>query len=150
MGRKFISATIVLGLAIGVAATLMIVVYVRHEFSYDRFHENAERIYRLTVRQQFENGVRIWQQSAWFMGPRLAGDYPYILDYVRFFRFNRVIQYHERQYRASGYCVDANVFDLFTFPLVEGDPRIALKEPNSIVITESLAGKLFGDEDPMG
>lgn len=149
MGRKFISATIVLALAIGVAATLMIAVYVRHEFSHDRFHENAERVYRLTVRQQFENGERIWQQSAWFMGPRLAGDYPYILDYVRFFRFNRVIQTHERQYHASGYCVDANVFDLFTFPLVEGDPRIALKEPNSIVITESLAGKLFGDEDPM-
>ncbi len=149
MGRKFISATIVMCLAIGVAATLMIAVYVRHEFSYDRFHENAERIYRLTVRQQFENGERIWQQSAWFMGPRLAGDYPYILDYVRFFRFNRVIQYQERQYRASGYCVDANVFDLFTFPLVEGDPQIALEKPNSIVITESLAGKLFGDEDPM-
>ena len=137
-------------MAVGIAAVLLIGVFVLDELGYDRFHENADRIYRLNVRQQFENGERIWHQSAWFVGPRLSEEYPYILDYVRFFRFNRVVEYQDREIRASGYCVDANVFDIFTFPLVRGDARTALAKPFSIVITESLARRLFGDSDPMG
>ena len=113
-------------MAVGIAAVLLIGVYVLDELGYDRFHENADRICRLTVRQQFENGERIWHQSAWFMGPRLSEEYPYILDYVRFFRFNRVVEHDDRKFRASGYSVDANVFDIFTFPLVRGDARTAL------------------------
>lgn len=137
-------------MAVGIAAVLLIGVYVLDELGYDRFHENADRICRLTVRQKFENGERIWHQSAWFMGTRLSEEYPYILDYVRFFRFNRVVEHDDRKFRASGYSVDANVFDIFTFPLVRGDARTALAKPFSIVITESLARRLFGDSDPVG
>ena len=149
--RHKVASTInIAGMAVGIAAVLLIGVYVLDELGYDRFHENADRICRLTVRQQFENGERIWHQSAWFMGPRLSEEYPFILDYVRFFRFNRVVEHDDRKSRASGYSVDANVFDIFTFPLVRGDARTALAKPYSIVITESLARRLFGDSDPMG
>ena len=137
------------GMAVGIAAVLLIGVYVLDELGYDRFHENADRIYRLTVRQQFENGERIWHQSAWFMGPRLSEEYPFVHDYVRFFGFNRVIEFQDRNIRASGYSVDASVFDIFTFPLVKGDARTALARPFSIVITESLARELFGNQDPL-
>ena len=86
--RHKVASTInIAGMAVGIAAVLLIGVYVLDELGYDRFHENADRIYRLTVRQQFGNGERIWHQSAWFMGPRLSEEYPYILDYVRFFPF---------------------------------------------------------------
>lgn len=149
--RHKVASTInITGMAVGIAAVLLIGVFVLDELGYDRFHENADRIYRLTVRQKFENGERIWHQSAWFMGPRLSEEYPYILDYVRFFRFNRVVEHDDRKFRASGYSVDPNVFDIFTFPLVRGDARTALAKPFSIVITESLARRLFGDSDPMG
>lgn len=137
-------------MASGIAAVLLIAIYAQYELSYDRFHKNAERIFRLSVRQRFDNGERIWHQSAWFMGPRLSEEVPFVLDYVRFFRFNRVVEYRDRKIRASGYSVDANVFDIFTFPLVEGDARTALAKPFSIVITESLAKKLFGDSNPVG
>ncbi len=137
-------------MAAGIAAVLLIAIYAQYELSYDRFHKNAERIFRLSVRQRFDNGERIWHQSAWFMGPRLSEEFPFVLDYVRFFRFNRVIEYRDRKIRAAGYSVDANVFDIFTFPLVAGHARTALAKPFSIVITESLAKKLFGDSDPDG
>lgn len=147
--HKVASTINISSLAIGIAAVLLIAIYVQNELSYDRFHKNADRTFRLSVRQKFENGERIWHQSAWFMGPRLSEKYPYILDYVRFFRFNRVVEYQDRKIRASGYCVDASVFDIFTFPLVTGDARTALARPFSIVITESLARKLFGNQDPL-
>ena len=137
-------------MAAGIAAVLLIAIYVQNERSYDRFHKNAERMFRLTVRQKFDNGERIWHQSAWFMGPRLAEEFPFVLDYVRFFRFNRVVEYQDRKIRASGFCVDANIFDIFTFPLDRGDVRNALAKPFSIVIAESLARRLFGDSDPVG
>ena len=60
-----------------------------------------------------------------------------------------MVEYQDRKIRASGYCVDANVFDIFTFPLVRGDARTALARPFSIVITESLARELFGNQDPL-
>ncbi|MDE3000032.1 MAG: ABC transporter permease [Gemmatimonadota bacterium] len=148
--RHRVASTInISSLAIGIAAVLLIAVYVQSELSYDRFHKNVERIFRLSVRQKFDNGERIWHQSAWFMGPRLSEEYPFVHDYVRFFRFNRVVEFQDRNIRASGYSVDASVFDIFTFPLVKGDARTALARPFSIVITESLARELFGNQDPL-
>ena len=148
--HKAVSILNISGMAVGIAAVFLIAIYVQNELSYDRFHKNAERIFRLSVRQKFDNGERIWHQSARFMGPRLLEEYPYILDYVRFFRFNRVVEHQDRKLRAPGYGVDANVFDIFSFRLVRGDAQTALAKPASVVITESLAGKLFGDSDPMG
>ena len=148
--HKVASIVNISGMAAGIAAVFLIAIYVQNERSYDRFHKNAERMFRLTVRQKFGNGERIWHQSAWFMGPRLTEEFPFVLDYVRFFRFNRVVEYQDRKIRASGFCVDANVFDVFTFPLVRGDVRTALAKPSSIVMTESLARRLFGDSDPVG
>ena len=148
--RHKVASTInISSLAIGIAAVLLIAVYVQNELSYDRFHKNVERIFRLSVRQKFDNGERIWHQSAWFMGPRLTEEYPFVHDYVRFFRFNRVVEFQDRNIRALGYSVDASVFDIFTFPLVKGDARTALARPFSIVITESLARELFGNQDPV-
>ena len=147
--NKLISILNISGMAVSIAAVFLIAIYVQNELSYDRFHKNADRTYRLAVRQQFDNGERIWHQSAWFMGPRLTEEYPFVHDYVRFFRFNRVVEFQDRNIRASGYSVDASVFDIFTFPLVKGDARTALARPFSIVITESLARKLFGNQDPL-
>ena len=77
--HKAVSILNISGMAVGIAAVFLIAIYVQNELSYDRFHKNAERIFRLSVRQKFDNGERIWHQSAWFMGPRLLEEYPYIL-----------------------------------------------------------------------
>ncbi len=77
--HKVVSILNISGMAVGIAAVFLIAIYVQNELSYDRFHKNAERIFRLSVRQKFDNGERIWHQSAWFMGPRLLEEYPYIL-----------------------------------------------------------------------
>lgn len=147
--HKVVSILNISGMAVGIAAVFLIAIYVQNELSFDRFHQNANRIFRLSVCQKFDNGERIWHQSAWFMGPRLTEEYPFVHDYVRFFRFNRVVEFQNRNIRASGYSVDASVFDIFTFPLVKGDARTALARPFSIVITESLARELFGNQDPL-
>ena len=150
----------VLGLALGIASFLFILIYVTDELKYDRFHEGYEQIYRMN-RLYNSNDINEDAATCSFpLGPALAEDYPdMVKSVVRFFDFqisemlfeNRedslnVIKFNEEWF----YLADSNVFEVFTFPLIEGDPSTALERPNSIVLSESTARKYFGEESPMG
>ena len=150
----------IMGLAIGIASFLFILIYVTDELKYDRFHENHSQIYRMN-RLYDSNDIHEDAATCSFpFGPALAEDYPdMIKTMVRFFDFQvsemmfeyrkdslNVIKFNEEWF----YLADSTVFDMFTFPLLHGDPSTALDRPNTIVLTESTAKKYFGDEPAIG
>ncbi|MEE9168702.1 MAG: ABC transporter permease, partial [bacterium] len=151
-GYSFIN---ILGLAIGMACCLLILLYVQDEFGYDKFHEKSDRIYRLVMEGQVSANERTLNSarspSPW--APVLAADYPGVVNYVRFKTpLSRwLITYEdERIYEKGFYFADATVFDVFDFELVRGNPAEVLVAPNTVVISEETARKYFGNEDPVG
>lgn len=148
------------GLAIGLASFIFIIIYINDELKYDKFHEKADRIYRVN---RFYNSNDVDEDAATLSfpaGPALQFDYPDIVEnVVRFFNnFSKqtFIEYRSDddkivKFNESGFCfVDSTVFEVFTFPFIDGVQENALSRPNTIVITESIAKKYFGDESAVG
>jgi len=143
----------VAGLAVGITCCLLILLFVQDELSYDRYHEKAERIYRLIVENQAEGKTFNNALSSAPMVPALLRDYPEIESAVRFYPADAsVLVSHEdkRFYEERFFYADAAVFEVFTFPFIKGDPQTALAEPNTVVLTEAMAHKYFGEADPLG
>lgn len=137
------------GLAIGMSVFVLIFLYVKHEFSYDRFHENVERMYR--VEQVRENNEIIPLTPA-PLAQTLIDDVPEVTTTVRIWRTSGHLYYGERRkfYENRGLYAENTLFELFNFPLIQGNPLNALKEPYSIVLSQEIAEKYFGHEDPVG
>jgi len=151
--NKFYSIILVLGLAIGIAASLLLAMYTWHELTYDNFHEKKDRIFLVGVdsKEGEEEGKSGWTTPP--TGPALQESFPEIEATTRLcFWFDDVIVSRDDKQYAEDHIVgaDSTVFSIFTIPFIAGDPRTALKEPNSIVITERIAKKYFGAEDPLG
>lgn len=136
------------GLAIGMACCLLILLFVRHESRYDRFHENGDRIVRLGMTfSEMASFARIPSPTA----PLFAENHPEIEQAIRLSKVNVVFQHNSELIKeARFFYADANVFDVFTFPLLQGDPATALNEPNTLVLSESAAQKYFGDQPAIG
>jgi putative ABC transport system permease protein len=151
MRSKGFSIINIAGLAVGLAIFSLISFYVYHELSFDRYHKNADRIYRVVENLRTENELLFQSVSSPPMGPRLLKDFPEIESYVRFQRWNLLAQRNDLSaYEPDSYLADSTVFDVFSFNLIHGDRKTALREPYSIVLTESMARKYFGSEDPVG
>ncbi|MDE2890863.1 MAG: ABC transporter permease [Gemmatimonadota bacterium] len=153
MRNKTFSAINISGLAIGMACCMLILLYVQDELSYDRHHENADRIFRLATEIQSDGAPGRFALTSSPMGSILVQEFPSVEDAVRFHRKDEktLVANQQRHFYERGVLfVDANVFQVFDFPLSKGDPQTALQEPNSIVLTDAMALKYFGDEDPMG
>jgi putative ABC transport system permease protein len=148
------------GLAIGLASFIFIILYIDDELKYDRYHENADRVYRVN---RLYNSNDVDEDAATMSfpaGPTLVLDYPGIVEnQVRFFNNmqnqwffdyekseDEVIRFNEPHF----YLADSTVFDILTFPFLEGDPGTALDRPGTIVVTKSTAERYFGDESAMG
>jgi len=135
----------ILGLTIGFACAISILLYVQNELSYDRYHENAGRIYRIV------EGSDVKTQP--LLGPALKEEFP---EVERFLRIQGtagiwLMAYEDKVfYETDVAWADETLFDLFSFPLLRGTPETALKDPFSVVISRSTARKMFGAEDPMG
>jgi putative ABC transport system permease protein len=151
----------VTGLAVGMACCLLITIYVRDELSYDRYHENAERIYRVIhVSRYGENpqtlpppapkDFQVWGNAP--VGSALKADFPEVLEVVQFTgRKSLLLQHGERRFQEEDtFYADSTVFEVFSWPLLAGDPDRALTAPYSIVLTQSAAQKYFGDENAVG
>lgn len=146
----------VLGLAIGFSACIYIGVYTLDEFRYDKFHEHGSNIYRI-------NQTFIWGETDKLFGSTGPGVMPAILEEVPEFEvMTRVHPLgdqlvtsfqagHPKVFEETRlYAVDSTFFDVFTFPLIKGNPEKAMVNPNSIILTESMAKKYFGDDDAFG
>ena len=151
--HKPFSAINILGLAIGMACCILILLYVQDELSYDRHHEHAHRIYRLAEEINLEGKTRRFAITPFAMGSALVQDYPIVIDAVRIRKKNEKTLVRNEQdhfYEKGVLFTDANFLRIFDFPLSKGDPETALREPHSIVLTEEMARKYFGDDNPMG
>ncbi|MEQ8684566.1 MAG: ABC transporter permease [Imperialibacter sp.] len=149
---KFFSLINILGLAIGICSFLLIIFFVQDELSFDKHLPHAERMYRVDMTGRFGgNEFNIAVVSA-AQGPQMKEDFPEVEDYVRFrTRGYFLVKYGEDVYKEESVAyVDANVFDFFGINMISGDPVTALKEPKTLVITEALAKKLFGDDEAVG
>lgn len=138
------------GLSIGIVCFLFIGLYVLDEFSYDRYHEKSERIYRVVPDLHTSSGVRELAQSGPPVAPGLRDEFPEISHSVRFLRGNGLFLIGEKRFQENQVLyADEDVFEVFTFPLIQGDPATALAAPNSVVISRDMAVKYFGSENPM-
>ena len=139
------------GLSIGIACCVLIFLYVQFQWSYDRFNTNAEHIYRLTeiLHLPKEDNARAVTSPP--MAPALQSAFPEIEKSVRINNSSRILSYGEvKIYDTRIKYADSTLFDVFTFPMVAGNPQKALVQPYSIVLTESAAKKYFGNERALG
>ena len=149
-GYSFINIS---GLAIGIASSILILLFVQDELSYDRHHEHAGNIYRVCMNASMQGSSLVAPITPAPMAATLIADFPEVRNAVRFFNFDAtpIIRNGDRSYIERNFVwADSTVFDVFTYNMIRGDKRNALNRPNTMVITESSARKYFGDEDPLG
>ena len=150
--NKGYTTTNVLGLSIGLAACILIALYVQFELSFDRFNVKVDRIYRVNNEIKFgDNHIDLAVTNAIF-GETALHDFPQIEQYARLRWFGGLLvkKGNENIREGNVAWADASLFDVFTLPMISGNPKTALAEPNSIVITESVARKYFGVTDVAG
>lgn len=150
--QKAFSFINILGLTVGITCCFMIFLFILNELSYDSFHKNEKNIYRV-VRVGNNNGER--REVPYLSppyGPALLNDYPDAVEAeTRVMRDNDLISYNNVSFNEKNvYLADKNFFEFFNFPLTKGSPATVLKDPNSIVLTETSAKKYFGNHDPIG
>jgi len=140
------------GLSLGLACAMLIILYVKDEVSYDRFHKNVNQVYRITTQNLNPDGTKGNKDgnTGYLQGPRFAANIPEIRSFVRVqsgredFKTGTDITSQDMLY------VDSNFFSVFTFPLIEGNPKDCLKQPHSIVLSEDAAKKRFGTVHALG
>ena len=144
------SAINVGGLAIGMAAAVLILAWIYHEWSYDRFHTKEKQLYVVYSRATFDGSLNCWDWTQKILGPTLQADYPEIAGMARMQGNILLYANGEAVFKiATGY-TDPDFLTMFDFPLLHGDRETALNDPYSVILTEKAALRLFGDEDPMG
>lgn len=137
----------ILGLTIGITFSLYLIFYIRHELSYDRHFSKADRIFRINAFiKEPDKEVMKWSNTQFPLGPQLKKDYPEVEEAVRFVGDNKTLykRGEQRLYEDKIYYTDSNVFRVFDYPFLEGDPKTALVAPRSMVLTEATAKKFFG------
>jgi putative ABC transport system permease protein len=140
------------GLAIGMACCILILIFVQDELTYDSYHMNADRIYRLIALNKSAGEERYFAPIGAPVAENFDQSLPEVQKAVRFNTGSRVlVEYLGKKYFEERFFFgDPGVFEVFDFPIIRGDSRTALSAPFTVVITETTAGKYFGNEDPVG
>lgn len=141
-----------LGLTIGIASFVLIVLWIKAETSYDKFHKNAENIYRVDY-LLYEEGILEQHSAAGSTGvaKEIKNAFPEVVDYTRFYRTDALVRYGDKTFKESNLLyTQSSFFDIFSFPLLVGKKDTSLLAINHAVITEETARKYFGDENPIG
>ncbi|KEO74149.1 ABC transporter permease [Anditalea andensis] len=158
---KLFSSINILGLTLGMVSFFLIILYVDFELSYDKFHANADNIYRVT-HDRIVDGVLQYQKAQNFIptGESMANDFPEVLDYTTLFHISGqsdIIMEHEtetgertRFSETEVYHVKGNIFNLFSLSIIDGQKDIRKLEPNTVMISQSMADKYFKSESPIG
>ncbi|EMS33111.1 hypothetical protein C943_00388 [Mariniradius saccharolyticus AK6] len=144
----------ILGLSVGMASSILIFLFVQHELSYDKYHENADRIYRVSrawFNQDGATSLHLGHAAPPF-GPLLQSDFEgKVKEAVRFLNVDVVLKEGQNTFEESRlFFADPNVFEVFSWKMVSGDGEKALSFPDGVILTESMARKYFGDQDPVG
>jgi putative ABC transport system permease protein len=151
MRSKGFSAINIAGLVVGMASAILILLWIQNEVSYDQFHEKKDRIYEAWNRAEFSGELNCWNTTPKVLARTLEKDLPEVEAAVRVdWGRNFLFTIGEKKLTVEGTMVDSNFLQVFSFPLLKGNPAVVLKDMHSIVLTEKLAKKLFGNEDAMG
>src|SRR6476661_7265583 len=150
--NKIYSFINIAGLSIGLACAMLIILYVKDEVSYDRFHANVNNIYRIVTQGVDKNGHkgRKDPNTGYLQGPRFAQNIPEIKSFVRVQSGNENIKLGTEVKDQDLLLVDSAFFDVFSFPLISGNRHTCLKDPLSVVLSEDAAKKQFGTTDVIG
>lgn len=151
--NSLFSSINIVGLAISMSVGLLMIVMLSDLFSYDKFHENGDRIWRITSNYQFldQKEDAGYASTSLKAGLAVKETFTGIEDVAIFGdRFDGDVKYGDKTVVLTGHWANESVFNVFTFPMLAGNPKTALKDPYSVVVTETTAKKLFGDVDPMG
>ncbi|HWB90884.1 MAG TPA: ABC transporter permease [Puia sp.] len=148
--NKAFSTINILGLAIGMAAALLIGLWVENELSYDSFYDKAPRIYELYSRQAYNGKPDAWPRVTTLMAPELKKTYAGVEDAVRFRTVYFLMTQGEKHINIEGAFADSGFLSMFNLPLLEGEPGTALNSSQGIVLTEHVAKNLFGNKDALG
>jgi putative ABC transport system permease protein len=145
----------ILGLALGLSCFMLIMLFVQDELSYDRYHNKADRIYRLCEKIDLEGQGENSSSNPFPTGPAIRNDFPQLVEQqVRFFDFQverTAFKIEDKKFNEENiFFADSTVFKVFDFPLEVGKPDEVLSGPNKIIISRELARKFFGEEDPLG
>jgi putative ABC transport system permease protein len=150
--NKLYSFINVSGLAVGVATAILICLWIQNEVSHDRFHPNIDRLYLMNNRDKNNGGVFVYNNTVRALGPAIQKDFPEVERMVRVnvANANFLLSHDDKHFSIQGAYSDTGFFSVFNFPLLKGNPATALNSVKNIILTQQLAKKLFGDEDPMG
>lgn len=147
-GNAFIN---VFGLSVGLACCILIFLWVHHELSYDHFRENADRIFRVVEMQEQSGEPFPVAVTPAALGPGMLQDFPEVINFTRFQTYGfGYISDGKEKFKANITLADPNFFDMFTFPIIAGDREVMFDDLFNVVISEDIAQKFFGDEDPIG
>ncbi len=149
--NKGFSAINIFGLAIGMASAILILLWIQNELSIDRFHKKGDRIYMMYNRDKDAQGKAFaWNNTPMILTPTLKKDYPEVEDAVRYRNVTFLLTAGEKKLNTRGAFADSGFLNVFSFPLIKGNPSGALQGSYSIVLTQKFANALFGNQDPMG
>ena len=150
--NRLYSSINIAGLAVGIASCLAILTFVRDEFSYDKFNKNADRIYRAAFAVRVNGHGFSGPASPAPLGPQVGHDVPDVAAYTRLYlQGPQTVAYENKAFNEEKFFwADSTIFDVFTIHVVDGDPKTALSQPNTMVMNESNARKYFGSENPLG
>ena len=140
------------GLAIGIACCILILQYIRYEFSFDKFHENSMSIYRVVQKKEGKiyQGTDTFNSVPAILAPSVRSDFPEDAKVTIVRNYDRQVRYKNRQFYEKRFLyVETQFLEIFSFPVVRGDTKTALKEPYTVMITRNMAQKYFGEEDPV-
>jgi putative ABC transport system permease protein len=142
----------VAGLAIGISTCTLIFLLVRNELSYDRYHRKAAQIYRVVQHQHFSGAEQQLATTSGMLGPAMRDEYPQVQEFVRILLRRNVLvgEGDKRFYRETIALADTNVFRMFDYEFLAGNPAEALRAPQTMVLTKSAAKRYFGDENAVG
>jgi putative ABC transport system permease protein len=149
--NKTYAAINITGLAVGIAACLLIGIYILHELSYDKFHANSQRLARITMDYNFGDAKTEVATTGTKVGPEFQRTFPEVQAYARTLKYTRVVGNQQNVFEEDNFLyADSAFFGMFSYPLIAGDAATALNSPDKIVITTEMARKYFGSADAMG
>lgn len=149
--NKLFTAINIIGLTVGFTACLLIGIFILSEFSYDNFQKNGNRIARVTMEYRMSGTVDSTAVTGTKPGPQFARIFPEIKAYTRTSLEHRILKIQDKLFDEPRFLyADPPFFEMFSFSIIKGDKDKPLNAPNSVVITESMAKKYFGNEDPIG
>jgi ABC-type antimicrobial peptide transport system permease subunit len=149
--NKGFSIINITGLAVGMASAILILLWIQNELSYDGFHEKKARIYEAWNRAEFSGELHCWNTTPKVLAAAMQKDFPEVEHACRVDWQRRLLfTVGDKRLMIKGNVVDSIFLQVFTFPMIKGDPKTALNDGHSIVVTQSMAKTLFGNEDAMG